>query len=285
MADKRSSLPRAKEKPSANASSPMLSAALRVAAAAVVLAFAVGAFWGFTKVDLGRHAFLSDRQSLVGASEAARSAEAARRRARAIGRAYENAQTFWAKTFDARTNLEFELAEVAYFSGATPTPCVADAEITGHFFCPTNNTASFDLTFAEEFSRRMRNDVDIAEALLVGHVAAAQALWRAGLARSDAKGRLPGLGGSRDADKTAALQTDCLTGVWAASVFPSETNSSQNAYGASILGARRAGDALRSIRTNARDARNLADTGEIESRNDAFEMGYQAADPSACAGN
>ncbi len=259
--------------------------AVRVIAALVVLAGSGAVFWTLTRVDLGRHAFLGDRQSLYDDADAIRSGETAQKRARLIGSAFDNAQAFWARTFSARADQPYRPASLVFFSRTKPSPCAGPNGATGHLYCAANGEAAFDLVFSEELSRRLLRDADVAEALLVGYVVAGRVQDQIGRLDAAARQRRAATGSAARAEIDAALarHADCLAGVWAADAAEHLGAASETFYRDTLAAARRAATALKKSGSAAPETLNLLDAGPLEDRGLAFGRGLSAADPSGCA--
>ncbi len=260
--------------------------AVRVIAALLVLAGSGAVFWTLTRVDLGRHAFLGDRQSLYDDADAIRSGEAAQKRARLIATAFDDAQDYWARTFLARADRPYRPASLVFFSRTKPSPCAGPNGATGHLYCAASGEAAFDLVFSEELSRRLLRDADAAEALLVGYVVAGRVQDQVGRLDAAARQRQDARGSAARADIDAALarHADCLAGVWAADAAGRLGAPSEVFYRETLAAARRAATALEKSGSAAPETLNLLEAGTLEDRARAFGRGLAAADPSGCVG-
>lgn len=232
--------------------------AARVSGVVAAGLLAGAAAWFGTRVDLGELAFLDTGDRMAGgtAAEAAMSATAQSRR---MGAFHLEADAFWKRALGA----DWTPAEPVYFSGSMPSPCAGRGGVTGHFHCPADRVAGFDLVLAAETESRLREAADAGQALLVGRIVA-------GAARD--------MTGARGRD--AVLLGDCMAGVWAGSSFGT---ADAGLYARALSAARQSMRALSGEGPDAPQALNDFEQGDLANRDAAFRAGTASQDLGTCA--
>ena len=121
---------------------------------------------------------------------------------RFVGFVFDDAQSFWERTFRAATQL-YTPARIVVFSDAVESACGNASSAVGPFYCPRDERVFIDLGFYNELRDRFGAPGDFAQAYVLAHEMGHHVQHLTG--RLDVSG---------DSVRTE-LQADCLAGVWA----------------------------------------------------------------------
>lgn len=216
------------------------------------------AVWFGAGVDLGGLAFLDTGNRMAGGT-AAETAMSATAQSRRMGAIHSAAEGFWKRALGP----DWTPAGPVFFSGSMPSPCAGRGGVTGHFHCAADRVTGFDLVLAAETEHRLREFADTGQALMVGRIVA-------GAARDMAAG----------AGRDAALQGDCLAGVWARSALGPVD---QGLYARALLATRRSTEALDVGGPDSPDVLNDLAKGDPDERDAAFRAGSTSGELEICA--
>jgi predicted metalloprotease len=198
--------------------------------------------------------------------------------ARSLGVAFEASQSSWQRSLGGE---RYAPAELQFFSRSRTSPCAGTALATGPFYCRLTREAAFDLAFLDELGLRLRRDAELGWTLVAARIAATHAQGELGLTDRAAAARAVGRRARAAADRTLALQADCLTGVWAASTRPRLAVPAGFYY-----------ELVRIIRNVADDRAKVGPAmpagldpfrpGGLKEREAAFATGVATGDPDTC---
>jgi len=159
--------------------------------------------------------------------------------ARAAGAAFKDTQEFWSRRFRTELGRAYRSAGLVYFTAATPSPCAGASNAAGPFYCYITETVALDLTFLDLIGGRMFYRGDAGMALMVARIAAVHVQGQLGALEELRRAGRGATGAQmRSLELEAALQADCLTGVWAHHAADWVAKVEASFYGQLILSAR-----------------------------------------------
>ena len=121
-------------------------------------------------------------------------------------------QEFWDEELPRHGGRSYELAQTNFFSGGTQTGCGSASSAVGPFYCPTDSSVYFDLSFFEEMRTKLgARGGPFAQAYVVAH--------EYGHHVQNLLGTMQRVGNDREGPQSGAvrleLQADCYAGAWA----------------------------------------------------------------------
>lgn len=182
---------------------------------------------------------------------------------------YFDAEETWQRYFAGRTAMLGRTPDLVLFSRVMATPCVFASGATGPFYCAQTRSVVTDVDFLEALERRMRKQSGQAVPLAV--------------ARFPAQ-RVQDVGDGRHAPRrgdalAAALQTDCLTGVYAR-LTRDRIGAVPDGLYARLIEASRLVTRERVLEGRSGDAQLFE--GALADRETAFRLGRDGADAAGC---
>lgn len=186
-------------------------------------------------------------------------------------------QDFWEDTFQG-SDKRYERAELVLFEASTQSGCGGATEQIGPHYCPPDQRIYIDLSFF----RDLRNDYgapgDFAQAYVIAHEVAHHVQNLLGL-----NTRVQNASSSERNEMSIKLelQADCLSGVWAFTVF--QRNDLEEGDLEEGLGAAAAvGDDRLQKEATGRVDKETWTHGSSEQRVRWFRTGFADGDPNAC---
>ena len=193
-------------------------------------------------------------------------------------KSYNEINEVWATQFSGST---YEAPRLVFFEQGTSTGCGNASSDVGPFYCPADRSVYIDLGFLAALQRQFGAQGRYAQTYIVAHevghhlqtLTGTEARVRAAQGRGDAQALSIGV----------ELQADCYAGAWSAlanragnfSISERELDQALNAAAA-------VGDDRIQQKTQGRVDPESWTHGSSEQRRQAFLVGYQAANGSAC---
>jgi predicted metalloprotease len=188
-------------------------------------------------------------------------------------------QSYWTDAFTA-SGETYQPSDTVLFSGSTASGCGTASAATGPFYCPPDALIYLDLDFfAELRSRFGAQGGSLAQGYVVAHEYGHHVQDLLGVLGSGG-----GESGAGGASVRIELQADCFAGVWA--------NHAASTGFLEALTAAQIADALDAAAAVGDDRIQEATEGQVnpdtwthgssEQRQEWFNTGYQAGDPTAC---
>lgn len=188
----------------------------------------------------------------------------------------------WGEQLPAQAGLEYTEPGLMIFEQSTSSGCGAASAATGPFYCPTDQTAYFDVSFFEQLEQLGGENAPLAQEYIVAHEFGHHLQHLEGtLGMSDYNN--PG------ADSNAVkieVQADCYGGVWAhyaddgADALLETITPDQVADAIATAGA--VGDDNIQNRSGGEVTPETWTHGSSEQRQQAFLAGYESGAMSAC---
>lgn len=188
----------------------------------------------------------------------------------------------WAEQLPAQAGLAFKKPQLVVFDNATNTGCGAASAATGPFYCPSDQTAYFDVSFFDQLSKYGGKNTPFAQEYIVAH--------EIGHHIQNIEGTL-GLSNYNDPGPNSnavkiELQVDCYAGVWG-----HYADKGENAFlepiteaqiNDAINAARAVGDDNIQERATGRVNKESFTHGSSQQRQEAFLAGYRSGKMSSC---
>jgi predicted metalloprotease len=189
----------------------------------------------------------------------------------------DDAQQFWAKDF-AANNLEYRRAKLVLFTNSTPTGCGYGSSATGPFYCPNDERVYIDLGFFDTLQRQLGAKGEFARAYVIAHELGHHVQDLLGIEKRAQSGVMKGASGN---SVRLELQADCFAGIWAHSAQARnllETGDIESAIGA----ASRIGDDVLEKEETGRVRPESFTHGTAEQRQRWLKRGFDTGSLSAC---
>jgi predicted metalloprotease len=193
-------------------------------------------------------------------------------------------QTFWTERFQAAGKTYPETRTVV-FSDATSTGCGQASSATGPFYCPADQGIYLDLGFFDELSSRFGAPGDFAQAYVMAHEYGHHVQNALGI--MDQVQQQQTSSNANDLSIRMELQADCLSGVWAHSIWTSpdqaDVESITEADVREAIGAAEAvGDDRIQEQATGRIDRESWTHGSAEQRAKWFNTGFKQGTTESC---
>jgi len=189
----------------------------------------------------------------------------------------DDAQQFWAKDFESRGR-EYRHAKLVLFTNSTPTGCGYGTSATGPFYCPNDERVYIDLGFFDTLQRQLGAKGEFARAYVIAHELGHHVQDLLGIERRAQSGVMKGASGN---SVRLELQADCLAGIWAHSAQARnllETGDLESAIGA----ASRIGDDVLQKEETGRVRPESFTHGTADQRQRWLKRGYDTGDLAKC---
>lgn len=186
-------------------------------------------------------------------------------------------QDFWQDTFE-QSDKRYERAELVLFEAATQSGCGGATEQIGPHYCPPDQRIYIDLDFFRDLRDQYGAPGDFAQAYVIAHEVAHHVQNLLGLNE-----RVQNAGSSERNEMSIRLelQADCLSGVWAFTVFQRddlEAGDLEEGLGAAAA----VGDDRLQKEATGRVDKETWTHGSSEQRMRWFQTGFEDGDPNAC---
>ncbi|MFP5351008.1 MAG: neutral zinc metallopeptidase [Actinomycetota bacterium] len=186
-------------------------------------------------------------------------------------------QDFWQDTFE-QSDKRYERAELVLFEAATQSGCGGATEQIGPHYCPPDQRIYIDLDFFRDLRDQYGAPGDFAQAYVIAHEVAHHVQNLLGLNE-----RVQNAGSSERNEMSIRLelQADCLSGVWAFTVFQRddlEEGDLEEGLGAAAA----VGDDRLQKEATGRVDKETWTHGSSEQRMRWFQTGFEDGDPNAC---
>jgi uncharacterized protein len=202
----------------------------------------------------------------------------------------DDAQGFWEEVFRS-SGREYRYADLVLFEGFTESGCGGADERYGPHYCPLDENVYLELGFFREMQARFGVSGDLAPAYVLAHEIGHHVQTVLGINQQVRERQQADPASANDLSIRMELQADCFAGVWASSVYISETAALE---GARVLALEPADirDALDAAAAVGDDRIQEAATGRVdpeswthgsaEQRQRWFQIGYDGGDPARC---
>src|SRR5688572_16672742 len=186
-------------------------------------------------------------------------------------------QDFWQDTFK-ESDKTYERAELVLFEASTQSGCGGATEQIGPHYCPPDQRVYIDLTFFRDLRDQYGAPGDFAQAYVIAHEVAHHVQNLLGL-----NDRVQNASSSERNEMSIKLelQADCLSGVWAFTVFQRddlEEGDLEEGLGAAAA----VGDDRLQKEATGTVNKETWTHGSSEQRMRWFQTGFEDGDPNAC---
>ena len=186
-------------------------------------------------------------------------------------------QDFWEDTFK-QSDKTYERAELVLFEASTQSGCGGATEQIGPHYCPPDQRVYIDLDFFRDLRDQYGAPGDFAQAYVIAHEVAHHVQNLLGL-----NDRVQNASSSERNEMSIKLelQADCLSGVWAYTVFQRddlEEGDLEEGLGAAAA----VGDDRLQKEATGTVNKETWTHGSSEQRMRWFQTGFEDGDPNAC---
>ena len=188
----------------------------------------------------------------------------------------------WGQQLPEQANLQYKKPEVMVFTNSTRSGCGVASSATGPFYCPTDQTAYFDVSFFDQLKNYGATNTPFAQEYIVAHEFGhhIQKLQNTlGMSNYNEPGP------ESNAVKIE-LQADCYAGVWAYYADKGDNALLQpiteEQLAGAINAARAVGDDNIQQRSGGEVRPDTFTHGTSEQRQEAFLAGYHTGQMSSC---
>ena len=188
----------------------------------------------------------------------------------------------WGQQLPEQANLQYKRPEVMVFTNSTRSGCGVASSATGPFYCPTDQTAYFDVSFFDQLKNYGATNTPFAQEYIVAHEFGhhIQKLQNTlGMSNYNEPGP------ESNAVKIE-LQADCYAGVWAYYADKGDNALLQpitkEQLAGAINAARAVGDDNIQQRSGGEVRPDTFTHGTSEQRQEAFLAGYHTGQMSSC---
>ncbi len=188
----------------------------------------------------------------------------------------------WGQQLPEQANLQYKRPEVMVFTNSTRSGCGVASSATGPFYCPTDQTAYFDVSFFDQLKNYGATNTPFAQEYIVAHEFGhhIQKLQNTlGMSNYNEPGP------ESNAVKIE-LQADCYAGVWAYYADKGDNALLQpiteEELAGAINAARAVGDDNIQQRSGGEVRPDTFTHGTSEQRQEAFLAGYHTGQMSSC---
>lgn len=186
-------------------------------------------------------------------------------------------QDFWEDTF-AQSDKRYERAELVLFEAATQSGCGGATEQIGPHYCPPDQRVYIDLDFFRDLRNNYGAPGDFAQAYVLAHEIAHHVQNLLGLndrvQQASAEER-------NEMSIKLELQADCLSGVWAFTVFE-RGDLEEGDLEEGLDAAAAVGDDRLQEQATGRVNKETWTHGSSDQRVRWFRNGFADGDPNAC---
>ena len=180
----------------------------------VLLLLVIGAFTGIDVTP-----FLTE-QPQAPQSAPTELSEEERQAGEFVSRVLTTTEEVWTGVFRDQLGREYTPPTLVLFSQVTSSPCGGASGATGPFYCPADQKAYLDTDFFATLARRLQAGGDFAAAYVIAHEVAHHVQNQLGiLGKVDQARRRSSQVEANALTVRLELQADCLSGVWARSVW------------------------------------------------------------------
>jgi predicted metalloprotease len=195
-------------------------------------------------------------------------------------------QDFWTERFQA-AGKTYERSPIVLFSNATQTGCGGASSATGPFYCPADAKVYLDTGFFDELKNRFKAPGDFAQAYVIAHELGHHVQDLLGISDDVSRRQQSNPDQANDLSIRLELQADCLSGVWAHSVWaqPDQSNVEsldQQDIQEGLTAAAAVGDDRIQQQATGRIDRESWTHGSSEQRTKWFQQGFQQGTTQAC---
>lgn len=188
----------------------------------------------------------------------------------------------WGQQLPEQANLQYKKPEVMVFTNSTRSGCGVASSATGPFYCPTDQTAYFDVSFFDQLKNYGATNTPFAQEYIVAHEFGhhIQKLQNTlGMSNYNEPGP------ESNAVKIE-LQADCYAGVWAYYADKGDNallqSITEEQLAGAINAARAVGDDNIQQRSGGEVRPDTFTHGTSEQRQEAFLAGYHTGQMSSC---
>ena len=128
---------------------------------------------------------------------------------------FADVNDFWQQQLGA----DYQRAKLVLFRGQVNSGCGQATSATGPFYCPLDQKAYVDLAFFEELNRRFEAPGDFAQAYVLAHELGHHVQQELGIEQEVRDRSQANPDDANELSVRLELQADCLSGVWAHSVY------------------------------------------------------------------
>lgn len=186
----------------------------------------------------------------------------------------------WGELLPAQANIEYTQPGIVSFTNSVQTGCGTASSATGPFYCPSDQTGYFDVSFFDQLAQLGGSDAPLAQEYIVAH--------EVGHHIQNLEGTL-GLSNYNDPGEDSAAvaletQADCYAGIWANRAAAAGTLEpiTDEQLASAIETARAVGDDNIQQRSGGQVNPDTWTHGSSEDRQRAFMSGYQSGNMSSC---
>ena len=199
-----------------------------------------------------------------------------------VGATAESLDRVWGQQLPEQANLQYKKPRVVNFTNSTRSGCGVASSATGPFYCPTDQTAYFDVSFFDQLKNYGATNTPFAQEYIVAHEFGhhIQKLQNTlGMSNYNEPGP------ESNAVKIE-LQADCYAGVWAYYADKGDNALLQpiteEQLAGAINAARAVGDDNIQQRSGGEVRPDTFTHGTSEQRQEAFLAGYHTGQMSSC---
>lgn len=188
----------------------------------------------------------------------------------------------WGQQLPEQANLQYKKPKVMVFTNSTRSGCGVASSATGPFYCPTDQTAYFDVSFFDQLKNYGATNTPFAQEYIVAHEFGhhIQKLQNTlGMSNYNEPG-------PKSNAVKIELQADCYAGVWAYYADKGDNALLQpiteEQLAGAINAARAVGDDNIQQRSGGEVRPDTFTHGTSEQRQEAFLAGYHTGQMSSC---
>lgn len=188
--------------------------------------------------------------------------------------------SIWAEILPAQAGIEYTEPGIVSFTGSVQTGCGAASASTGPFYCPSDQTGYFDVSFFDQLTQLGGSNAPLAQEYIVAH--------EVGHHIQNLEGTLGLSNYNNPGEDSAAValetQADCYAGIWAhrADARGDLEPITDEQLASAIETARAVGDDNIQKRSGQGVNPDTWTHGSSEDRQNAFMAGYRSGNMSSC---
>ncbi len=192
----------------------------------------------------------------------------------------DDVQNTWEEVF-AASNQTYPRAQLVLFTGSVDSACGGATSAIGPHYCPLDEKVYLDLDFFRDLEARFGAPGDFAQAYVLAHEIAHHVQNVVGVMERVQQEQRANPAQANELSVKLELQADCLSGVWAHTVYQRDILESGDLQEGLAAAAAVGDDRIQQQATGGINPETWTH-GSSEQRVSWFRQGFDTGDPNAC---